>query len=101
MVEEKFEQDLKTKQKAFVLFYASWCPHSQKFLPIFKEYAKNNPDQCISVVIDDKPELCDKYSIEYYPTVLLFKNGKVDMRLDPEPGEDLTKKQFQQLTEHL
>lgn len=100
MVDEKFEQDLKTKEKAFVLFYASWCPHSQKFLPIFREYAKRYPDECISVEIDDKPELCDKYSIEYYPTVLLFKKGKVDKRLDPEPGEDLNKKQFQQLTEN-
>ena len=32
---------LKSKEKAIVLFYATWCPHSQRFLPIFQEYAKD------------------------------------------------------------
>jgi hypothetical protein len=50
-------------------------------------------------LIDDKPDVCDKYQIDYYPTVLLFKKGKVDKRLDAEPGEGLTKKQLMQLTQ--
>ena len=91
---------MQSKEKAYVLFYASWCHFSQQFLPIFKEYAKQHPDECMSVLIDDKPDLCDKYSIDYYPTVLLFKKGKVDKRLDAEPGEGLTKKQLMQLTEN-
>ena len=97
---EDFERDLQSKEKAFVLFWASWCHFSQAFLPVFKEYAKRHPDECISVLIDDRPDLCDKYSIDYYPTVLLFKKGRVDKRLDAEPGEGLTKKQLMQLTEN-
>jgi thiol-disulfide isomerase/thioredoxin len=97
---EDFEKDLKSKERTFVLFYASWCPFSREFLPIFKEYEKSNPDKCKSVVVDDRPDLCDKYSIEYYPTVLLFKKGKVDKRLDAEPGEGLKKKQFKQFTDN-
>jgi thiol-disulfide isomerase/thioredoxin len=92
------DSDLESKEKAFVLFYASWCPHSQHFLPIFQEYAKSNPEQCMTIMIDDKPELCDKYEIDYYPTVLLFKKGKVEKRLDATPGEGLTKKQLKDLT---
>jgi thiol-disulfide isomerase/thioredoxin len=92
------ENVLKSKEKAFVLFYASWCPFSQRFLPIFEDYAKNNPQECMSVVIDDKPDLCEKYQIDYYPTVLLFKNGAVEKRLDATPGLGLTKKQLQGLT---
>jgi len=93
------EDVLRSKEKAFVLFYASWCPHSQRFLPIFEEYARTNPNECMSIVIDDKPDLCDKYSIEYYPTVLLFKKGEVHKRLDVAPGGDLTKKQLSKFTE--
>ena len=100
MVEEDFEKDLKSKNRVFVLFYASWCPHSREFLPIFREYAKRNPDECMSVVIDDKPDLCDRYSIEYYPTVILFKKGKVHKRLDATPGEGLTKEQLFELTQN-
>jgi thiol-disulfide isomerase/thioredoxin len=92
------ENVLKSKEKAFVLFYASWCPFSQRFLPIFEDYAKNNPQECISVVIDDKPDLCEKYEIDYYPTVLLFKNGAIEKRLDATPGLGLTKKQLHELT---
>ena len=96
---ENIEEVLLSKDKAFVLFYASWCHFSQMFLPIFQEYAKANPQECLSVVVDDKPDLCDKYAIDYYPTVLLFKNGKVDKRLDATPGEGLTKKQLSKFTE--
>ena len=98
--EENIEEALKSKDKAFVLFYASWCPYSQEFLPIFEEYAKDNPQECMSVVVDDKPDLCDKYAIEYYPTVLLFKKGKVHKRLDATPGAGLTKKQLTKFTEN-
>jgi thiol-disulfide isomerase/thioredoxin len=92
------ENVLKSKEKAFVLFYASWCPFSQRFLPIFEDYAKSNPQDCMSVVIDDKPDLCEKYEIDYYPTVLLFKNGNIEKRLDATPGLGLTKKQLSDLT---
>jgi hypothetical protein len=38
-------------------------------------------------MVDDREELCEKYDINYYyPTVLLFENGKVSKRLDGEPG---------------
>ena len=96
--QDDIEAVFASKDKAFVLFYASWCHFSQMFLPVFKEYAKANPNECVSVVIDDKPDLCDKYEIEYYPTVLLFKKGKVAKRLDAVPGAGLTKKQLAELT---
>jgi thioredoxin 1 len=96
--QDNLDAELESKEKAFVLFYASWCPHSQRFLPIFQEYAKTNPLECLSVVVDDKPELCDKYDIEYYPTVLLFKKGKVHKRLDATPGVGLSKSQLLDLT---
>jgi thioredoxin len=94
------ETEFESKEKAFVLFYASWCPYSQRFLPVFQDYAKSNPLECISVVVDDKPELCDKYAIDYYPTVLLFKKGKVHKRLDAIPGVGLSKSQLAELTSY-
>ncbi len=96
---EEVESKVKDKEKVYVLFYASWCPHSQRFLPIFEEYAKTNPDECLTVMIDSKPEVCDAYEIEYYPTVLLFKKGKVHKRLGAQPGVGLTKSQLNELTD--
>ncbi|MDR0372739.1 MAG: hypothetical protein LBI79_04175 [Nitrososphaerota archaeon] len=96
--EENVDDVLESKDKAYVLFYATWCPFSQRFLPIFTQYAKTNPDECISVPIDSKPELCDKYDIEYYPTVLLFEKGEIKKRLDADPGVGLNKDQLDKLT---
>jgi thioredoxin 1 len=94
-----FHEKISSKDKAFVLFYATWCPHSQRFLPIFQEYSKSYPENCLSVIVDEEPEICDEYDIEYYPTVIVFKQGKVDKRLDAEPGVGLDKKRFKDLTE--
>jgi len=91
------EREIEKKDRAFVLFYATWCPFSQRFLPLFEEYARGNPQECMSVIVDDRPDLCEEYAIEYYPTVLLFKEGKVHKRLDAEPGVGLNKKQLADL----
>ena len=87
-VEFEIEESLKSKPKMFVLFYASWCPFSQRFLPIFAKYAESSRP-CLRVVTDDKASLCEKYSVDFVPTVLLFEKGKVTKRLDAEPGEGL------------
>jgi thiol-disulfide isomerase/thioredoxin len=87
-VDVEFELDgiVKNKSKVFVLFYASWCPFSQKFLPIFEKYSQNSAQECIRVKTDDKAKLCKKYLIDTVPTVLLFELGTVTKRLDGEPG---------------
>lgn len=92
-------KDIKNKDKSFVLFYASWCPYSQRFLPFFKEYQKNNPTNCLSIDVGDKPAVCEEYKIDYYPTVICFKKGKIEKRLDAKPGIGLNKKQLEDLTE--
>jgi thiol-disulfide isomerase/thioredoxin len=95
---KSFDDEIKSKDKAYVLFYATWCPYSQKFLPIFEEYERSNPKECIKIIVDDKPNLCEEYSIEYYPTVLYLEKGKVHKRIDAEPGLGLTKKQLKEFT---
>jgi len=90
---------VKRKEKAYVLFYANWCPFSQRFLPVFHEYAKKNPEECLSIIVDEDPEVCEEYAIEYYPTVIMFKKGRVHKRLDAEPGVGLDKRQLEDLTE--
>lgn len=93
-------REIENKDKAFVLFYATWCPFSQRFLPVFEEYARGKPQECLSVIVDNRPDLCEEYAIEYYPTVLLFEKGKVHKRLDAEPGVGLTKKQLIELAKN-
>jgi thioredoxin 1 len=97
-IEYDLENMLKSKDKIIVLFYASWCPFSQRFLPIFEKYAQNNTQACLRVKTDDKASLCEKYSVDIVPTVLLFEKGKVKKRLDGVPGAGLEEKHLLKLT---
>lgn len=97
--EYKLEQDVGSKEKVFVLFYASWCPFSQRFLPLFQKFAKDKTRACLQIVTDDKANLCERYSVEVVPTVLFFKNGRVVKRLDGAPGKGLNEKQLKEFAE--
>jgi thiol-disulfide isomerase/thioredoxin len=96
-VEYELDEALKSNGRIFVLFYASWCPFSQRFLPIFEKYAREKPENCLRVKIDDKAKLCKIYSVDVVSTVLLFENGKVAKRLDGTPGVGLNEKQLKNL----
>ena len=34
---ENFTEELKKNEKVLALFYASWCPHCMRFVPVFKK----------------------------------------------------------------
>lgn len=89
-----FESMLKSKDKAFVLFYASWCPFCQRFFPTFEKFAEGKTRNCLSVETNGKPALCERYSIDVVPTVIFFKNGEAAKRLDGVPGVGLDEKQL-------
>ena len=92
----ELENAVKNIERVFVLFYASWCPYSQRFLQIFHRIAENNRD-CLRVITDDKASLVEKYSVDTVPTVLMFENGEVTKRLDGEPGAGLEEAQLRKL----
>jgi thiol-disulfide isomerase/thioredoxin len=92
--------DLEDKDDVCALFYAKWCGFSRRFLPIFEEFSQNNPKECLTIAVDDSPELCRKYSITYYPTVIMLKKGKVKKRLDSKPGIGLNRKQLEEFADN-
>ncbi len=95
--ETKFEGAVEKGGKLFVLFYASWCPFSRRFLPVYEKCTRGLATPCFQVVVDDREDLCEKYDIAVYPTVLLFENGTVAARLDGVPGEGLDEQKLKKL----
>jgi thioredoxin 1 len=89
-----FDRIIGTKERVFALFYATWCPFSLKFLPLFEKHAEAKGRACVRLTIDDKASLFDRYNVEVMPTVIFFKNGKVAKRLDSPPGVGLNEKQL-------
>jgi len=98
-VEFNFENKLNAKDRVIVLFYASWCPFSRRFLPTFRKFAEDKTRTCLEIITDDKASLCEKYSIDVVPTVLLFEKGKVKKRLDGVPGAGLQERNLKSLSE--
>ena len=79
---EELEATIKSRDRLMVLFYASWCPFSQAFLPTYRKRAAAGEPCYVRILVDDGDALTEKYSIEVYPTVLYFEKGKVVKRLD-------------------
>jgi thiol-disulfide isomerase/thioredoxin len=88
---------LKVKDKAFVLFYASWYPISSRFLPIFEQQTKVQDQDFIRIIVDHEESLCEKYSVAVYPRVLFFEKGKVSKRLNGISGVGLDEKKLTDL----
>jgi len=97
-MKKDFQETINCKD-ALVLFYASWCGFSRRFLPHFEEYSQNCSKDCVKIDKVEYPKLCKEYSIKYYPTVIWFKGGKVYKRLDSKPGIGLNKEQLKEFAE--
>lgn len=100
MKEVDNEDDLirifKTADNILVLFYASWCPFCRIFLPVFEEYAREKRHgEFLRVRIDNEDNpLWEKHEVAVVPTVISFKGGKVQGRLDGILGAGLTEDQL-------
>jgi len=95
--ESELDKVLSECSNIFVLFYASWCPYSKQFLPIFEKYSRSNERRFCRVVTDETPGCADDYEIETVPTVIYFENGAASKRLDGIPGEGLDEYQLRDL----
>jgi thioredoxin-like negative regulator of GroEL len=93
--EHEFNELLAHRQKMLVLFYASWCPFSSMFLPLFEEHARDREENCSRVLVDDLSSLEEEYGIEVVPTVLYFEKGKLKKRLNGLHGRGLDETQLQ------
>jgi thioredoxin-like negative regulator of GroEL len=97
--ERELEALMKSPDGVFVLFYASWCPFSKRFLPVYEKHAQGRERDFMRFLVDDNEDVCDRHEVEVYPTVLFFKDGKVARRLDGDYHVGLSEKQLAGLME--
>jgi thioredoxin 1 len=91
--EHALKEILKVEDKVIALFYATWCPFSQRFLPIFQKHIEKEGRHFV-MVQNDQETMVDQYSVKVYPTVLFFEKGIILKRLDGVLGVGLDEKQF-------
>nr|VFK41031.1 MAG: thioredoxin 1 [Candidatus Kentron sp. TC]VFK46816.1 MAG: thioredoxin [Candidatus Kentron sp. TC]VFK55588.1 MAG: thioredoxin 1 [Candidatus Kentron sp. TC] len=81
VTDDTFEQDvLKQEGPVLVDFWADWCGPCKVIAPILEEAAKEYAGKVViaKLNIDENPSTPPRYSIRGIPTLMLFKQGKVE-----------------------
>jgi thioredoxin 1 len=61
-------------------FWAEWCMPCKRIAPILEELAAENAGKLklTKLDVDNNPRTPDKYGITGIPTLLVFRNGKLE-----------------------
>lgn len=76
-------------------FYANWCGHCQKLLPLLDQVAVDM-DGKVTVMklnVDENRDFAQKYEVKGLPTMILFKDGvEIDRLIGFMPKEKIIDK---------
>lgn len=81
---ENFEKEVIQSEKTVLVdFYADWCGPCKMLSPIIEEIANEVREKVkiCKLNVDEGQDLAIKYDVMSIPTIIIFKDGKVDNRL--------------------
>lgn len=86
-----YDQAIKSAKTVLVEFYASWCPHCQKMMPIVEQIKEllQGQIEVYQLEIDDNRDLADREDVESIPTFIVYKDGKQIWRQSGEIAADV------------
>ena len=76
----EFEGEVK-EGLVLVDFYADWCGPCQMLAPNLEQLDKEGGVKIIKVNVDDIPELTRQFRVMSIPTLMLFKDGKINKKV--------------------
>lgn len=80
LTQDNFDNAI-AKGFTFVKFFVPWCGHSKRLAPVWNELAvkfvSNTEVKVAKVECIKNEKLCEHYKIVGYPSLLLFRNGKL------------------------
>lgn len=80
----------KSAPAVLVEFYASWCPHCRKMMPIVEELKEllSGQVEVYQLEIDDNRDAADEAGVQSIPTFILYRNGEEAWRQSGEMEGD-------------
>ena len=81
-----YKEIIKSSEVVLVEFYASWCPHCQRMMPIVEQIKELLAGQVniYQFDIDENAELASANGADSVPTFIIYRNGQEQWR---ESGE--------------
>lgn len=73
------EKVLQSPGPILVEFFATWCPHCQRMMPVIQQLAADEAGvvTVYQVDIDQSPNLVNEYAPHGFPTFVVFENGRI------------------------
>merc|ERR1712215_15194 len=89
MLDGDFNPQMKKGEMTFVKFFAPWCGHCRSLAPTWELLSSKYAGKVKVAEVDctQNRNLCSRYKIQGYPTLILFKDGK--MVQEYQGGRDL------------
>lgn len=90
-----YSEEINSAPVVLVEFYATWCPHCRKMMPIMEDIKTLLADnlKVLQFDIDKNEDLANEQNVKSLPTFILYAGGEELMRETGEmPGEVLLQK---------
>ena len=86
---KEFERNIKSTPVVLVEFFATWCPHCQRMMPVVADI-RDQLDSKVNVFqydIDQNEDLASANSVETVPTFIVYRDGNEVWRNSGEMAE--------------